>query len=174
MSIFYRKYRRMPMNKKVIVSILILTVFASSCAYTRFARVQKSPLQEPVAADDVRIYLNSKPTGNYTEIGLIEGHPGAFSRKDTIFRKMRERAAKEGAVAIVNLRASQSININVDTDDPSMSAYPKTVYYGDAVVFVEDSDGEATTNTKTTDQIMKQYPRVRAGRGKVRVSVPTN
>lgn len=163
-----------PMKKQILFSLVLVTLIAQGCAYTRFARVQNPEGGVSVGEEDVRIYLNNKPTGNYTEVGIIEGHFGWFTTRSGMFKKMRKRAAKEGAQGIVNIRSKQRINVDVDLKDKSVSAFPKTVYYGDAIVYLAGEPSERTAGTSTTDQLMNEPPHVRADRDGFSFEIPTN
>jgi len=163
------------MNKRYLLILGMLSLFLTQCTYTRFAKMQDLPNKKQLSTSDVKIFVNSKPKKSYTTVGLLEGHPGWIASKGKVFEKMRERAAKEGAEAIINMRTSRQIHVNVGFETRSADVSSDTIYYGDAIIFIADKDSdEIQTGSSTSEELMRRDPDIHVGEDGVKARIPTN
>ncbi|MDN5355166.1 MAG: hypothetical protein PWQ43_108 [Rikenellaceae bacterium] len=83
--------------KKILGFILVILIF-TSCVTTQVANLQKE------TSSDIEIFYASQPNKEYTEIMYIQANGGIFHSPEKILEKLKERANKEGADAIINIK----------------------------------------------------------------------
>lgn len=82
--------------------ILFLGLFISltmiSCVTTQVANLQRTPEKE------VEVFMTTKPTREYVELKYIQADGAIFHNSEKLMKKLSERAKKEGADAVINVR----------------------------------------------------------------------
>jgi hypothetical protein len=117
-----------------LIIVLLTMVLGPAC--TRFARTQNLHSKYPRKASDVILYVDRLPERPYQVVGIIEVKP-VFQRLDSVFKGMRERAAKEGADGVIRIRETHNYYVGADFRRGDFYIKPNTRYYGDAIVFAE-------------------------------------
>lgn len=83
--------------KKIGLLLFTLTIF-SSCVTTMTANLQ------PSADKDISVFMTSLPDRPYTEITYIEASGSVFHPQKALLKKLKQKATKEGADAIINVK----------------------------------------------------------------------
>ena len=83
--------------KKLGSIIIVLTIF-SSCVTT-----QSANLQSAKGKKEIEIFISKLPEKSYEEITFIEASGSIFHSKNSLLKKLRQRAEKENADAIINV-----------------------------------------------------------------------
>jgi len=87
--------------KKIkLLAIIMGAVFFTSCVSTFVANLQ------PRAEGEVEVYTTIIPSRDYIEIKYIQIDGSIFNRPEKLLTKLMQRAKKENADAIINVRYS--------------------------------------------------------------------
>lgn len=85
--------------KKYLV-LVFSSLLCSSCVSTFVANLQRT------SEGEVEVYTTIIPTKDYIEIKYIQVDGSVFNRPEKLLTKLTERAKKEGADALINVRYS--------------------------------------------------------------------
>ncbi|MBI4931645.1 MAG: hypothetical protein HY841_12825 [Bacteroidetes bacterium] len=86
--------------KKTTLLLSALTIL-SSCITTSTARLQPS-----AGSNDMEVFMTTLPAKPYDEISYIEASGSIFHTQKALLRKLKQRAAKEGADALIQVTFS--------------------------------------------------------------------
>ena len=77
---------------------LIICLSQTSCTTTSVANLQRS------SPGEVEVFTTIKPAGEYTELKYIQVDGSLTTRPEKLLTKLTERAKKEGADAVINVK----------------------------------------------------------------------
>lgn len=86
--------------KKIGLLLCTLTIF-SSCVTTMTANLQPSK-----DGKDIAVFMTSLPDKQYDEMLYIEASGSVFHPQKVLLKKLKQKATKEGADAIINVKFS--------------------------------------------------------------------
>jgi len=78
--------------------VLLISIAITSCVSTQVANLQRSIDKE------VAVFTTIKPDKEYIELKYVQADGSVFHRSERLLKKLTERAKKEGADAIINVR----------------------------------------------------------------------
>jgi hypothetical protein len=85
-------------KKTNFLLVLLLLGTGTSCVSTYVANLQRSSDKE------VEVFTTLTPTQGYVELKYIRVDGAAFHTPEKLLKKLSERAKKEGADALINVR----------------------------------------------------------------------
>lgn len=84
--------------KKIGLLLCTLTIF-SSCVTTMTANLQSSK-----EGKDLAVFMTTLPDRPYDEVLYIEASGSVFHPQKSLLKKLKQKATKEGADAIINVK----------------------------------------------------------------------
>ncbi len=154
-----------------VLAVMILGTL-SSCTMVKYTRTQNVRSKAIHSPYDVRLFIDSTPTEPYTEVGIIEAD-GVMQGRETIFNKMKDRAYKEGADAIVDVGTHRTLNVDWDRVTNSADVDSNEVFYGRTIVYTKEGENkEAQNGTENLESLTKPPVYSDVSKERVRVSVP--
>ncbi len=86
------------LKKTTLVLGIMASITFTSCVSTFVANLQRTSDKE------VEVFTTIKPTREYIELKYIQVDGSIFSRPEKLLTKLTERAKKEGADAVINVK----------------------------------------------------------------------
>ena len=86
------------LKKTAIALGLLISITLTSCVSTYVANLQRT------SAKEVEVFTTIRPTKEYTELKYIQVSGAVFNRPEKLLTKLTERAKKEGADAVINVK----------------------------------------------------------------------
>ena len=81
-----------------LISVFAITLFMCSCATVTVVSLQST------GEKNIEIYTTKLPSQTYSEIKFIQVSGSIFHGPDRLLKKLTERAKKEGADAVINVK----------------------------------------------------------------------
>jgi len=85
-------------RKSKLVLGLLISFSLTSCVSTYVANLQRTSDKE------VEVFTTIKPTREYMELKYIQVDGAVFNQPEKLLTKLTERAKKEGADAVINVK----------------------------------------------------------------------
>ena len=95
----FRSYKKIKMIKKITRLLLLLSVTFVSCVSTSVTNIQRTS-----SSDNIQVYISKIPDKPFEEIAHLASAGSIFHSEKALLKKLKAKAVKENADAIINLK----------------------------------------------------------------------